>query len=170
MDNLLDAYLARFQNLPNFEIRSISPDGMFTNNWFVVTGDVVKELVINELNIPVQVSTVTGDIQKWGRLTALAKRVWEVEERCYRTWRSAFWLKAISGEAKPKDWKKPSADTIECMYRVEPEYQQYQIRIERAEEAYNATESILQAFRAKKDMLQRMSQIYREDGMPANLI
>ena len=166
MDNVLDSYIARFQNIPSFNIYSLAKDGMSATPWYEVNHEIAKHLVIDELTIPVQVNTIAGDIQQWGRLSALAKRVWELEERNYRIWRSGFLLEAVNPEGKPKEWKKPSADAIEAMYRMVPEYKIYQVKVERAEEAYNATEAILQAFRAKKDMLMRFAQKYREDGMP----
>ena len=166
MDNLLDSYIARFQNLPSFNIYALAEDGVNAVPWYEVTTEIVKDLVINELTIFAQVATIAADIQKWGRLTALAKRIWELEERGYRAWRSAFFLKATDPQEKPKEWKKPTGDTIEAMYRIDPEYHRWQTKVERAEEAYNAADGILQAFRAKKDMLQRFAQRHREDGMP----
>lgn len=167
MDNtLLDQYIARFQNIPTFNIHAVSQDGMAAVPWYEVTTEIVRDLVINELTIPAQVDTIAADIQKWGRLSALAKRVWELEERGYRAWRSELMLRALDPVSKPEGWKKPTTDMVEAMYRADPDYAKWQIRVERAEEAYNATEALLQAFRAKKDMLMRFAPRYREDGMP----
>ena len=166
MDNVLDAYIARFQNIPSFNIYALGQDGNTAIPWYEVNSEIVSQLVVNELTIPLQVETIAAEIQKWGRLSALAKRVWELSERNYRIWRSEFMLKAVNPEDKPKEWKKPTADLLESMYRVAPEYIAHQVMVERSEEAYNATEAILQAFRAKKDMLMRFAQKYREDGMP----
>jgi len=166
MNNLLDAYIARFQNMPPFNIYALADDGVNAVPWYEVTSEIVKDLVVNELTIPAQVATIAADIQKWGRLTALAKRIWELEERGYRAWRSAFQLKVVNPDDKPKDWKKPTADTVESLYRIEPEYHRWHTRTERAEEAYNATEGVLQAFRAKKDMLYRFAPRHFDDGMP----
>ena len=166
MDNLLDQYIARFQNIPSFNIHVIADDGMKSVAWYEVTSDIVRDLVVDELAIPMQVDTIAAEIQKWGRLTALAKRIWELEERSYRAWRSAFLLKALDPAGKPDGWKKPTNDAVESMYRVDPDYAVYQTRVERAEEAYNATEALLQAFRAKKDILIRFAPRYHEQGLP----
>jgi hypothetical protein len=166
MDNLLDQYIARFQNIPSFNIHALADDGMKSIPWYEVTPEIVRDLVINELTIPIQVDTIAGDIQKWGRLSALAKRIWEIEERRYRAWRSAFMLKALDPSGKPDGWKKPTTDAIEAGYRVDPDYAKHQVQVERAEEAYNATESLLQAFRAKKDMLMRFALKYHDQGIP----
>ena len=166
MDNLFDQYIARFQNIPSFNIHALAEDGMTAVPWYSVTPEIVRDLVINELAIPAQVDVIAAEIQKWGRLSALAKRVWELEERRYRAWRSAFLLRALDPVSKPEGWKKPTTDAVEAMYRVDPEYAKHQVQVERAEEAYNATEALLQAFRAKKDMLMRFAPRYHEQGMP----
>jgi hypothetical protein len=166
MDNLLDQYIARFQNIPSFNIHALAGDGMKSVPWYEVTPAIINDLIVNELTIPAQVATIAAEIQKWGRLAALAKRIWELEERGYRAWRSEFMLQEFNPEGKPTGWKKPSTDTVEAMYRVSPEYAAWQIRVERAEEAYNATEALLQAFRAKKDMLMRFAPRYHEQGVP----
>jgi hypothetical protein len=168
MDNILDQYIARFQNIPSFNIHALAEDGMKSVPWYEVTPEIVRDLVINELTIPVQVDTIAAEIQKWGRLSALAKRIWELEERGYRAWRSAYMLKAFNPEGKPEGWKKPSTDTVEAQYRVDADYAKWQVRVERSEEAYNATEALLQAFRAKKDMLMRFAPRYHEQGMPSH--
>lgn len=168
MDNLLDQYIARFQNIPSFNIHALGADGLQAVPWYEVTAEIVRDLVINELTIPMQVATIAADIQKWGRLAALAKRIWELEERAYRSWRSASMLKSLDPTDKPDGWKKPTTDAVEAMYRADPDYAKYQVRVERAEEAYNATEALLQAFRAKKDMLIRFAPRYHEQGVPHN--
>ena len=166
MDTLLDQYIARFQNIPSFNIYALAEEGLKAVPWYEVTPEIVRDLVINELTIPAQVDTIAGEIQKWGRLSALAKRVWELEERGYRAWRSEFLLKAMDPAGKPEGWKKPTTEMVEARYRTDPEYARWQVRVERAEEAYNATEGLLQAFRAKKDMLMRFAPRYHEQGMP----
>jgi len=168
MDNLLDQYIARFQNIPSFNIHALAEDGMKAVPWYEVTPEIVRDLVINELAIPLQVDVIAAEIQKWGRLAALAKRVWELEERSYRAWRSEFMLRTLDPKGKPEGWKKPANEAAESMYRVDPDYAKYQVRVERAEEAYNATEALLQAFRAKKDMLMRFAPRYHDQGVPHN--
>lgn len=164
---ILDQYIHRVQNIPSWNIHSISDDGMHANPWFEVTCDqAVRDLVLDEMRLHEQVSTVTGEIQKWGRLSALARRAWEVEERAYRTWRSAYMLQKMDPEEKTKGWKRPTKEQLEAMYRMEPAYHQLQARIERAEEAFHATEVMLEAMRAKKDMLLKFAYRRRDDGLP----
>lgn len=166
MIDALDAYVARFQSMPGVNLHSLTGDGNGTTPWFEVSmQSVVADLVVNELTVPAQLAVIAAEIQKWGRFSALAKRVWEVEERGYRAWRSAFMLAASNPEGKAKEWKKPSGETIEAMYRVAPEYHTWQTRVERAEEAYNTVEAILLGFRAKKDVLLSSIRKYHEAGV-----
>lgn len=164
-DNTLDQFIARFQNIPGINIHAIGEDGQAAVPWYEVSmSAVVTDLVVNELTIPAQLATITAEIQKWGRFSALTKRVWELEERRYRAWRSEFMLHAIDPADKPEGWKKPSEGALESMYRTQPEYHRLQAKVERAEEAYNTADSTLQAFRAKKDVLIAMKRRYHEDG------
>jgi hypothetical protein len=170
MDNTLDAYIARFQNIPSINIHAVADEGQNAVPWYEVQMQtVVADLVVNELTIPSQLSVVTAEIQKWGRFSALTKRVWELEERRYRAWRSEFYLKAIDATDKPKEWKKPTEAVVEAMYRTQPEYHRLQARVERAEEAFNTAEGVLQAFRAKKDVLIALKKKYHEDGASPSL-
>lgn len=166
-NTILDQYLQRVQNIPGWNIHAITDDGMNVYPWYEVSSQqAVVDLVLDEQRLHEQVSTVTGEIQKWGRLSALARRVWEMEERAYRTWRSAYSLQQFDPEEKPKGWKRPTKEMVESKYRLDPAYHQCQMKIERAEEAFNATEIMLEAMRAKKDMLLKFAYRRRDDGLP----
>jgi len=160
---MVDEYLARFQNLPPWNIHQLVDEGRATTPWYEVrTEDLVPELVVNEMDLASQVMSVTAQVQKWGRLEALAKRVWEVAERRYRSWRARLWLE-LEGQA---GGKRLTETRFEQLYRTHEDYDLYQTAIERAEEAYTATHHVLEAWRVKKDMLQRFAVRYREDGAP----
>lgn len=165
----LDAYLARMQNMPSWNIHALSGDGQTALPWYEVGPEVYRELVIDELNAPAQAAVLSSEIQKWGRLSALARRVWQVEERQYRAWRSAYYVQALDPDDKPDGWKKPTEKQIEASYRIEPEYHTWQERIERAEEAYNATDMMVHALKAKKDALMRFASKWHDAGAPATL-
>ena len=160
----LDSFIARLQGIPSFNINLISNDGNGTVPWYEAGPEVFRDLVVDELTIPDQVAKVAVEIQKWGRLSALARRVWQIHERGYRAWRSAFVLTETDPDGKPSGWKKPTKEQIEAMYRVDPKYHDWQVMIERAEEAYNAAEAMVQAFRAKKDVLIRYAGTWHEAG------
>lgn len=166
MSTLLDQYVARLQNIRSFNIYDIDGKGE-VKPWYDVGPDIVNELVLSPHNLDLQVQAISAQIQFWGRMEAQAKRVWEIEERCYRQWRDAIILKlstAPEDPAKAKTWKKPTEKTIEATYRKDPSYQKFWTATERAEEACAACHAILEGFRAKKDMLR--SHVYRsqEDG------
>lgn len=161
-----DAYLARMQNMPSWNIHMLSEDGKKTFPWYEVGPDIYRDLVVNEMNAPAEAATIASEIQKWGRLAALARRVWQVAERDYRAWRSAFLVVHMDPTDKPDGWKKPTKDHLEAAYRVEPEYHKKQIEVERAEEAYNATETVVAALKAKKDALIRYAAQWHAEGAP----
>lgn len=174
MSELLDGYIARFQNLPSFNIYHVSPDGKHAQPWMEVSGEeIARELIFDELHTMPQVDTVSADIQKWGRLESMARRVWQLAERELRTWKASFLLDVLdppkTGEDKP-GWtttakgepKQPSQAVIEALYRVDEEYQQHCREIERAEEAYNATHAVVEGFRAKRDMIRGFAKRYND--------
>lgn len=174
MSTALDQYIHRFQNMPGFNIHSVTPDGEAHVPWLPVEGEAIaRELIFDEINPMVQVDTISADIQKWGRLKAHAQRVWTMTERELRRWKAEFLLKAMQppaeGETKPgwtEDAKgKPKSPTVavtESLYRTSGEYRKLNKEIERAEEAFNAAHSVLEGFRAKKDVLTRFARRYNE--------
>ena len=163
---ILDQYIARLQNMRTFNIYTIDEKGN-VGPWYDVTSDIVKDLVIYDYDLGTQVSSISAQIQFWGRMESQCKRVWQIEERNYRRWRDHQLLALSRPPDDPeeaKGWKKPSEKHIEAMYRQMPAYHKRWEAVERAEEAFNAAHAILEGFRAKKDMLR--SHVYRskEDG------
>lgn len=164
MDALLDQYVARLQNLEPFEIQAIEPTGE-VRPWYNVTGEIVRDLVVYESNLSEQVQIVAGQIAHWGRLAAQAKRVWEIEERGFRRWKAAQVLAASEPPENESGWKKPSEAKIEAMYRTNEQYAVWSKRVERAEEAFNAASAILEAFRAKVQVLRSLVFRGRDENL-----
>jgi hypothetical protein len=165
MHDLLDQYLARLQNLQSFNVYSVLANGS-AEPWYEVTGAIVRDLVLDEATLAQQVQTIAAQITHWGRLAAQAKRVWEIEEREYRRWRDYQILKCLEvpKEAEARTvWKKPSEAVIEATYRTNPKYVDFNIRIERAEEAYNAAIAVQEGFKAKRDVLIRYVVRYKDE-------
>jgi len=156
---MLDQYLQRLQNIEPFEIYAIGGEGGVTP-WYTVDGTILRDLVIRETDLALQVQTVAAQIAHWGRMVAQTKRVWEIEERHYRAWRSRFVLDKLN----PSEGKAPSMAKVEAMYRSDPEYAKIQTRVERAEEAHETAKMIYEAFKAKKDMLRATVYRSRDDG------
>lgn len=180
MSAILDAYVQRYQNLEPFNVYSVDAEGEVTP-WYEVNGTIVQDLVLNDQAVGGQVQAIGAQIGHWARLVAQCKRVWEIEERNYRIWRSRTWLDLINrpkiipgtseyeekagwGRTAKGELKAPTKEQAEALYRVDPEYAEWQNKIERAEEAYNAAEGILQAFKAKRDALRMVVRRNRETG------
>lgn len=128
-----------------------------------IDGKIVNELVIWEAGLVEQVQVVSAQIMRWGRLTAQAKRVWEIEERDYRIWRDGLTV-ALASTTDEK--KKPPQYLLEAQMRTDPLYLVHQKKLERAEEAYNVAQAILEGFRAKKEMLKTSVVRSQEDAAP----
>lgn len=156
---MLDQYVQRLQNIEPFQIYSINEKGQVAP-WYTVDGSIMRDLVMRETDLAIQVQTIAAQIGHWGRMVAQTKRVWEIEERHYRAWRSRFVLDKLS----PKEGKAPSVAKVEAMYRIHSEYAPFQEAIERAEEAYESAKCIYEAFRAKRDMLRTVVYRSRDDG------
>lgn len=161
----LNAIVQRLQNCHAWNIYTVTPDGD-PIPWFQVDGSIVQELVIHEATLLYQVQTVTASIVHWGRHAALARRVWQIAERKYRCWRDGVALSLYDPEDKPSGWKRPSQAMVECMIRQMPEYTTHYKEMERAEEAYNSTNIVVDAFRAKKSLLKIFVTKKREDAAP----
>lgn len=179
MSNYLNEYIARFENMPNFNIHAVSQDGMRASPWYEVQATaIVRELVLDEINLGGQVQIITGEIQKWGRLLAQARRVWQLREREYRAWRSQFFLDSLKWPTPDKEdelpagWTKtakgdpkpPTKEAVEALYRVHVDYAKHQVAIEQAEESYNAVDAVYEAFKAKRDMLRHFAYRSRDSG------
>jgi len=157
-NTMLDQYLYRFQNLPSWNIYAVLPNGEEAVPWMEVTGEAIaKELIFDELNVMPQVDTVAANVQKWGRLESQAKRVWDIAARDLLRWKSEFMLNIYDS-----DEKTPAKHIIESKYRTHKDYHRLNIEVERAEEAYSATHMVLEAFRAKKDIITRFAKRYRD--------
>ena len=162
-ESTLDQRIAKLQNQPTFRIKQIK--GRKVADWYAVTGaEIAAALVINDHKLGDQVMGVSAEIGFWGRMAALARRVWQMAERDYRVWRSGKYLEYLDPPEKPDGWKKPSEKAMEAMYRVDKDYGKYQEELERAEEAYNAATDIREAFKAKRDMLRATAYRARDDG------
>jgi len=172
MSTLLDQYISRLSNLTSFNIHSVDETSDTVNPWYEVTGkNVVNDLVIFEATLQEQVQAISAQVMHWGRLSAQCRRVLAVVERQYRHWREIL---SASLYVKPADWdeeadgvwKRPTGAQVEAAYRSHPDYTLWQKRIERAEEAYNAAEAVLDGFRCKRDMLKSAVYRRREESAP----
>lgn len=167
---LLDQYVAALQNQPPWNIWKVNPDGTI-EPWFEVTGQIVRELVIATYNVEDQVAAVSAQIQFWGNLASQAQRIWEIEDRTYRSWRDGRCLEFITppaGESEDDDkakWKRPTEKQIDWLVRTHKDYPAYYRNVERAAAAYRSTESVVAGFKAKSMMLEKFVKRHREGGL-----
>ena len=167
MERNLDGYVQSVQGLPAVRVMRVDDTTGQVGPWFEITSDVARDLVIYEQTLGHQVQIIAGEINKWHRIAAQAKRVWQVREREYRIWRDAYVLALTDPEGKPKEWKKPTVAQVEAEYRTEAGYVTYQEAIEAAEEAFTAIQGVVEGFRAKRDMLRTYVLSSRDGGAPS---
>lgn len=158
--SLLDSLIQRLQNIEPFNVHTIDQDGNVLP-WYDVTGpEIVGDVVVRHYDLETQVRAVSGHIMQWGRLTAQAQRVVEIEERRFTQWKAKQYLAGI----EKAEGKKPSDKVLEAEYRTHPEYEVMRQRVERAAEAANSCDAILLAFKAKKDALIKFARVARDQG------
>jgi len=162
---MIDHIVNRLCNCPDFDIYSVLQTGRVseTPSHRVVINEVVKEIILNEATLAEDVYSVAAQIMYWGRLAARAQRVYEITERQYRIWRDGKRLLYLEKTDDPK-WKKPTKDETEWKYRTEPEYENFQRKIEETLETYNACKAIYDAFKAKKDVITHAITRFRDDS------
>lgn len=150
-----DLIIKRLQAITPFNIYQVNEDGT-VEPWYEVTSDqLMNDLVLADRDILTQVQTVANQVAHWGRLEAQCKRVWDIAEREYRTWRDGMYLQFLRGAEK-----KTTQKEIDAMIRTHPSYSLYYNRIERAEEAYNAATAVYKAWSVKKEMIGKA--VYRQ--------
>lgn len=162
----LDMYIQLLHGMPSWNIHAVDQTGTVSPWYDVSTENVINDLVLKEHDLLLQVQTVAAQIAHWGRLKALAFRIWQMEDRARRTWKAAQFLTLYAPESPPTGWKKPSKEVVTSEIRLHPDYAVYYTRVERAEEAYNATDAVLSAFRAKKDLLKEYVLKQQNDKAP----
>jgi len=164
MSETLDSVIARLQVIGDWNIYQLAANE--PTPFYKVTGAVVRDLVVPDGDITDQLQAVAAPIAHWGRWAAQAKRIWEVEEHLYRIWRDGFALTLIDPEGREKGWKKPTQAQVDQTVRTHPKYVEWQIKLERAEEAYLATQAVYEAMRAKKDVLKTLWFKNRDERAP----
>jgi len=160
----MDAIIQRLQNIASFNIYQINTDGT-CQPWYNVTGkEVVDNLLLSDSDLRGQVQTVNGRIAYWGRLASQAKRVLEIKEREYRIWKATIYLHYRN------DGEKHTEKELDALIRTSPGYVDSYQQIERAEEAYNSTLAVVDAWKSKLQVMKMA--IYRqntEDGSQLSL-
>lgn len=172
----LDQILHGLQRQPSWNIWQFDESGKPVP-WYPVGGAIVYEAAVRDADLQTQIEELPAKVAFWGRMAALCQRVLEWEERQYRVWKAERKLEIMQPPAKNEDkpgWsstakgepKAPSQDVCESLYRTHKEYRVMHDRIDRAREALNATEAVLEAFRTKKHVIEKTVRRAFEDGQP----
>lgn len=154
-----DAIVQRLQAVAPFNLHYVSPNGETLPWWEIDSNLLLEDLVLSDLDLDGQVQTLALRIAFWGRLCAQAKRIWEIKEREYRIWKARYYI--IYREDETKRTEKE----IDSLIRLKPEYISLYNDVEKAEEVYNILTAVVEAWRAKKDIVK--TAVYRratEDG------
>ena len=149
-----DALVQRIQNLVSFKIFQIDAAGEPIEWYEVKPAEVVPRLLFSDSEIAVARQTIGAEILEWGRLAAQAYRIFQIQERKFRTWKAKSYLAMIEAAEKAEQ-KKPSDKVLEATYRAHKDYVVMSQAVERAEEAYLTSDMIVNAFKAKERMLYR---------------
>ncbi len=166
MSTKLDEIIQQLQNLHPWNIQENLDDGT-VQDWFAVTGPgIVPDLVIREDTLHEQVQLIASQIMYWGRMLAKTKLIWEIAERKYRVWRDDMALTLTNPEGRPEGWKKPTDKTVERLARTHPEYTAWYETTEKAEEAYNSTQAVLEGFKAKKEVMKMAVVRHKDNSAP----
>lgn len=162
--SLFDALVHRLQNIPSFNIHCINPDGT-TSSWWEVTGDyIMKEVLIDENKLQEEVQCISGKIAHWGRYLSQCQRVSDIKKREYRIWKATKYVSFRS------DGEKRTEKEIDSLIRIDSMYSQMYKEQERADEAHNSIQLIVDALLCKKSIIEKM--VYRknrEDGAPLSI-
>ncbi len=157
MNIVLTQLVQKFQNMPPIQIDAIMEGGDI-HGWFTVNpSDIIPSLVISQ-DTMAEAAGTAAEILYWGRLVAHCQRVWEIRQRNLRTWKAERYLSEVD-LAESKKEKKPSDKLIEAKYRVHPEYNNINHLTEKAGESFSGVQCILDAFKAKRDLLRFRSSV-----------
>ncbi len=157
-----DARVARLQHLEPFTVQRLNAAGV-PEDWFAVTGAIVAELVISPVRYEEQLALVSAQVGYWSRVSAQARRVLAVRERAYRAWQAAQYNAALTPDGD--GWRKPTEKAIESGYRQHPDYPRYNEAIERAREAVEAVDGIVEAFKTQRVALRAVGERRLEQSL-----
>lgn len=158
-DNLFDTLVHRLQNMEPFTIQKLGPDKVPVD-WFTVEpSQLVSLVMLHPANIYADIQQIGVQILEWSRYVSQCQRMWEIHERRLRVYKAAYVVKGK--ETDPK----VAIALLEQGYRSTPEYAELSEAVERASDAYNSVQGVLEALKTKRDMLKTFVRRGR-DGNP----
>jgi len=122
----------------------------------------LPQLTIRTKDILTEAATCPAHVLYWGLEAARAKRHFEGVEAAYRSWRDRAWLNFKTSAAG--ETKAPTDAWCEKMYRTLPEYGDWQRRRVDAQEGSDCAQAVLEAFRAKVQLIKTQEQLLRDEA------
>jgi hypothetical protein len=134
-------------------------EGKSVRPYIVVEGGPLIEAVrISQHDVAGQAERVSAEIGWWSRLHAQAERVAQFAEREYAIWKAAFRLEH-AGVVLESTGKRPTIAQLEDLYRTADGYRTQNAFLEEAKEAAASARGVVDAFKAKRDIISR--ELYR---------
>lgn len=158
MSSLYDQSVHRLQNMTPFNVQKLGPNGP-EDWWEVHPKDLVGIVIVHPAGLLADVQQAGVQQMEWARHVAQTQRVWEIHERILRTWKAGQVVKGK--EADPK----AAISFLEAQYRTDPHYAVLAQNVERAAEAHNCAQAVLDAVKLKAQMLRTFVRRGR-DGNP----
>ncbi len=145
--NQADQHIHRLQNLAPFTIQKLNAEGEPEDWWTVEPASLVGMVILNPTTLHQSILDMGVYIMEWSRHVARAQRIWEIHERRRTVWKAAQLV-----EGKEKDPKAPQW-MLEAAYRQHPDYERLSANVDRAAEAHNCAQAVVDALKAKRDMM-----------------
>lgn len=123
----------------------------------------IPQLTIRLKDLLVEAAACPAHILYWGLEVSRARRHHASVEAAYRTWRDRLWMGMKTGAVAPEA-KVPSDALCEKMYRTNPEYGAWQKRQADAQEGLDCAQAVLEAFKAKAQLIKIEEQLLRDES------
>lgn len=98
-----DEVVQRLQQMSGCHIYAINPETAAIESWWQMEGaHVVPDLIIRDDRLDEDIDKLAGQIMHWGRLLALAERVYDIRKREYVQWKAKRYLDAVTPPEAPE--------------------------------------------------------------------
>ena len=122
----------------------------------------LPQLTIRLKDLLVEAAACPAHILYWGLEVSRARKHHASVEAAYRSWRDRFWMRMKTGVST--DAKSPSDALCEKMYRTDAEYGAWQKRQADAQEGLDCAQAVLEAFKAKAQLIKLEEQLLRDES------
>ena len=148
-----DDLIQRIQRFDSFRVL----DKVYTSDWLI------PRMVIRLKDLVDEAAITAAMVLYWGLEATKARRHHARVNSAYRAWRDRAWLDA-KRTPDEETGKTPSDANAERLYRVTPEYGDWQQRLNDAQEGAEMAEAVLEAFRLKAEMIRAEERLLRDEA------